>query len=200
MRPPDAPPLLLIVAYRSEEAATSPVLLKLLPERFGSEEWQEIEVDRLDPSDARDLARALLADSTRESEVLAEAVARESSGNPFFLSELARSVPGEGEPVVATSDGDPEAAITLDNVIRSRVSRLSSGARRFLEIVAVAGRPVRFDVARDAAEPDPGENVVETLRISHLIRTRETESREEIEAYHDRIREAVAGGLAPERL
>ena len=102
MRPPDAPPLLLIVAYRSEEAATSPVLLKLLPERFGSEEWQEIEVDRLDPSDARDLARALLADSTRESEVLAEAVARESSGNPFFLSELARSVPG-GEPVVAAS-------------------------------------------------------------------------------------------------
>lgn len=200
MRPPDAPPLLLIVAYRSEEATTSPVLLKLLPERFGSQEWQEIEVDRLDPSDARDLARALLADSTRESEALAEAVARESSGNPFFLSELARSVPGEGEPVVAATDGDPEAAITLDNVIRSRVSRLSSGARRFLEIVAVAGRPVRFDVARDAAEPEPGENVVETLRISHLIRTRERESREEIEAYHDRIREAVAGGLSPERL
>ncbi len=199
VRPPEAPPLLLVVAYRSEEAATSPVLVKLLPERLGSREWREIEVDRLDPLEARDLARALLGDLRRESEALAESVARESSGNPFFLSELARSARGEAESVVH-SGGEPEAAITLDGVIRSRVSRLSSGARRFLEMVAVAGRPIRFDVARDAAEPDPRENVVEVLRIGHLIRVRETETREEIETYHDRIREAVAGGLSPEEL
>ncbi len=200
VRPPEAPPLLLIVAYRSEEADTSPVLVKLLPERLGSQQWREIEVDRLDPLEARSLARALLGDSRRESEALAESVARESSGNPFFLSELARSARGEGEPVVASSDGDPDPAITLDDVIRSRVSRLTADARRFLEIVAVAGRPVRYDVARDAADPDPRENVIETLRISHLVRTRETETREEIEAYHDRIREAVVAALSPEEL
>jgi serine/threonine protein kinase len=200
MRPPEAPPLLLIVAYRSEEAATSPVLLKLLPERLESQEWREIEVDRLDPTDARDLARALLADSHRESSALAEAVARESSGNPFFLSELARSARAEEDPVVASSDGDPDAAITLDNVIRTRVSRLTPEAKRFLEIVAVAGRPVLFDVAKNAAEPGSRENVVDTLRINRLIRTRETETREEIETYHDRIREAVAAGLSPQEL
>ncbi len=202
MRPPESPPLLLIVAYRSEEAATSPALLKLLPQRLGSPEWREIEVDRLDPEDARDLARALLADSRRETEALAESVARESSGNPFFLSELARSARGEGEdePIVVSADKDREAAITLDRVIRARVSRLSPGAKRFLEMVAVAGRPVRFDVIRDAAEPDPRENVVQGLRIGHLIRTRETETREEIETYHDRIREAVADGLSPQEL
>ena len=202
MRPPDSPPLLLIVAYRSEEAATSPALLKILPQRLGSPEWREIEVDRLDPGDARDLARALLTDSRPETEALAESVARESSGNPFFLSELARSARGEGddEPIVVPADKDPETAITLDRVIRARVSRLSPAAKRFLEMVAVAGRPVRFDVIRDAAEPDPRENVVQGLRIGHLIRTRETETSEEIETYHDRIREAVADGLSPQEL
>jgi eukaryotic-like serine/threonine-protein kinase len=96
--------------------------------------------------------------------------------------------------------GAPRAAITLDQVIRSRVASLSPGARRFLEIVAIAGRPVKFTVAKDAADPDPRENVVEVLRIHHLIRTRETEIREEIEAYHDRIREAVVAGLSAEQL
>jgi serine/threonine protein kinase len=204
MRPPEAPPLLLIVAYRSEEAATSPALLKLLPQSLGSGQWREIEVDRLEPEEARDLARALLTDSRRGTEALAEAVARESSGNPFFLAELARSArgegEGEGEAIVVSAEKDPDSAITLDRVIRARVSRLSPGARRFLEMVAVAGRPVRFDVIRNAAEPDPRENVVQGLRIGHLIRTRETGTREEIETYHDRIREAVADGLSPQEL
>jgi serine/threonine protein kinase len=200
MRPPEAPALLLVVAYRSEEASTSPLLRKLLPGRLGSQHLQEIEVDRLDPPEALDLARALLAGSRPDSEALADDVARESMGNPFFLSELARAVRGEGERLIAPSEGEPESAITLDRVIRSRVSRLSPAERRLLEIVAVAGRPVQFAVARDAAEPDPYENVVEALRISRLIRTRETQTREEIETYHDRIREAVVAGLSPEDL
>ena len=199
MRPPDPPPLLLIVAYRSEEARTSTVLRKLLPERFESEQWQEIRVEPLDPSEARDLARALLP-RAREHEDLADAVARESSGNPFFRSELARSLRGQGDRILPSVGGAPAAAITLDRVIRSRLSHLSAGARRFLEIVAVAGRPVRFAVVNEAAEPDPRENVIEVLRISHFIRTREIETREEIETYHDRIREVVVAGLSPEEL
>ena len=93
--------------------------------------------------------------------------------------------------------GAPEGTVTLDRVIRSRVARLSPGARRFLEIVAVAGRPVGLSVAIEAAEADPQENVIEALRIRHLIRSRATEIREEIEIYHDRIRETVVAGLSP---
>ena len=192
VRPPDPPSLLLILAYRSEEAETSSLLRRVLPSKLGS----EIVVDPLEPADARELADALLHDSPRKSEDMAEAVARESSGNPFFLSELARSVRSHGDLVAVRSEGAPEEPITLDRVIASRIARLSPAVRRFLEIVAVAGRPVLFSVVNTAAEPDPRENVIEMLRIHHLIRTRETENREEIETYHDRIREAVVAGLS----
>ena len=197
VRPPDPPPLLLILAYRGEEAGTSPLLRRLLPSKLGSERWLDITVDPLDPAEARDLARALLLDSPHPAEEMAEAVAHESSGNPFFLSELARSVSADGSLVVGRHGGGLEETVTLDRVIRSRVARLSPGARRFLEIVAVAGRPVGLSVASEAAEADPQENVIEALRIRHLIRSRTTEIREEIEIYHDRIRETVVADLSP---
>ena len=196
LRPPGAPALLLVLAYRTEDAATSPLLRRILPADFESARWREIKVEPLDADQARELARSLLAESPRRTEDLADAVARESSGNPFFLSELARAVRREGELAMGPQDGTQDATVTLDQVIRTRVARLAPGPRRFLEIVAIAGRPVRFSVAKQAADPDPRENVIEVLRIGHLIRTREMEAREEIEVYHDRIREAVVADLS----
>ncbi|HEX7251316.1 MAG TPA: protein kinase, partial [Thermoanaerobaculia bacterium] len=194
MRPPDAPLLLLIVAYRMEEAQTSPLLSRLLSERPGSS-WTELVVDRLGDAESRDLARALLPGSRPEHEAAAESIVRESRGNPFFLSELARSVSaGANLGGAATGQASP-AGVTLDSVIRERVSRLPESARRLLEIVAVAGRPVSFSVARKAGEIESRENVLELLRVGHLIRTRGVPGREEIEAYHDRVREAVAASL-----
>ena len=195
-RPPDSPPLLLVLAYRSEDAATSPFLRRLLPPDFASDSWREIPVEPLAEEEARELARSLLAGSPKESDALAAAVARESSGNPFFLSELARSIRGHGDLDIGSAGSPSETAVTLDDVIRARVARLAPGPRRFLEIVAVAGRPIRYAVAKQAAGPDPRENVIDVLRIGHLIRTREVGAREEIEAYHDRIREAVVAGLS----
>ena len=196
MRPPDAPPLLLIITYRGEETETSPLLRRLLPERLGSS-WNEVAVDRLGTVECRELARALLTGSSGEDDAAAESIARESGGNPFFLSELARSI-GSGADVTASrTDGAAEGRVTLDGVIRQRVSRLPAAARRLLEIVALAGRPVAFSVAREAAEIESRENVLEVLRTGHLIRTRGTAGREEIESYHDRVREAVAAALSP---
>jgi hypothetical protein len=57
------------------------------------DQWQEIRVEPLRSGGAGP-ARAL-PPRAREHEDLADAVARESSGNPFFLSELARSLRGQ---------------------------------------------------------------------------------------------------------
>ena len=168
-----------------------------MPFATASPAWREIPVEPLAPAEAQQLARSLLADSPRRSDALEGAVARESSGNPFF----SRSSPGPcGETATPRSPAQTRKATVRErseSVILARVARLAPGARRFLEIVAVAGRPIRFAV-KEAADPNPRENVVEILRSGHLIRTRDMDAKEEVEAYHDRIREAVVASLSAE--
>ena len=198
MRPPDAPSVLLILAYRSEEALTSPLLARLLQASSGSIDSREIVVERLDPLETRDLAQVFLR-APVGSDPVVESIARESGGNPFFLSELARSVVVEAERSPASVPGSGSApAPSLEQMIQMRVARLPADARRLVEVLAVAGGPVEFAVAKEAAELEARESTLGMLRVGHLVRTREAQGREEIEPYHDRIREAVAAGLDPE--
>ncbi len=198
MRPPDAPAILLILAYRTEEALTSLLLSRLLPAIAGTTDSREVIVERLDPLETRDLAQVLLKSPVGWDPIV-ESIARESGGNPFFLSELARSVEVETEGVPAgVSSGGPGPAPRLEQIIRLRVARLPEDARRLVEVLSVAGGPVEFAVAKEAADLETREGTLEILRVGHLVRTRETQMRQEIEPYHDRIREAVAAGLDPE--
>ena len=90
---------------------------------------------------------------------------------------------------------------SLNDVIRARFSRLSAATRRLLEVVAVAGQPVDLDVAKRAARISGGGHAeIHQLRAAHLIRTRKTEGAEQVEAYHDRIREVTEGSLDQELL
>ena len=198
MRPPEAPAILLILAYRTEEALTSPLLSRLLPAIAGTTDSREVIVERLDPLETRDLAQVLLR-APVGSDPVVESIARESGGNPFFLSELARSVEVEAEGAPAgVSGAAPGPAPSLEQIIQLRVARLPEDARRLVEVLSVAGGPVEFAVAKEAADLETREGTLEILRVGHLVRTRETQMREEIEPYHDRIREAVAAGLDPE--
>jgi len=191
IRPPAAPPLLLVACYRQEEAETSPLLRALLgwQNKAGpAAEVRQLTLEAMTPSEARELARALTG---LDSASLSEAIARESKGNPFFIGELALS----GEKFAEGTE------ILLDQVVRARVSRLPEPARRVLEVAAVAGEPIELDVARRAAQlPVPDQAALAVLRAGHLVRMRKTEGRDEIEMYHDRIREVVASELDPEIL
>jgi len=189
LRPPDAPPVLVIAAHRVEEAEASPLLQELAKIRDSGVnalgELHEISLDELMATEATDLARALLQDNAR-----AETIAREAGGSPFFLVELSRYTESTGLP----------SAETLDNVIRSRIALLPEGGRELLEIVAVAGRPIVATAANLAAKLHrEDEAMLARLRADHLLRTRVRAGRDEVDTYHDRIREAILFGLTPER-
>ena len=202
LRPPRPPSLLLIACFRSEEAATSPFLRAFLaPDGAGgATDVRDLPVGMLGETEARELTLALLGGGS-ETAIDPEDIVRESGGNPYFLSELVRYAQAGIEPSEAASAARAEPGrITLDDVIRSRVSRLPDGSRRVLEMLAVAGAPLRAAFALSAAGLEsPGESI-EVLRGLHLIRTRTSGDRDEIEPYHDRIREAVVGELSPEAL
>src|SRR5258706_15372988 len=89
LRPPDAPPLLALLTYRSEGAANAAILQVLHAQRnIGAlGEVCEVEVGALAPDEARVLAAAALG---KKHASHATAIADESGGSPFFVGELAR--------------------------------------------------------------------------------------------------------------
>jgi serine/threonine protein kinase/tetratricopeptide (TPR) repeat protein len=194
MDPPDAPRMLLLLAFRSEYRATSPCLRALRQDATGAAVPADIEVTPLDGTTAALLANALL---TRRSEAVAQRIAAESGGNPFFIHELARYANEHPD----WSAGTAAEGFDLDRVVWERVRQLPAPARTMLELVAIAGQPVRNAHWRDAT----GDTVVDPqsfalLRFQHLIRSTGSSPDDEVEAYHDRIRETVAARLeAPVR-
>ena len=199
-RPPDSPVMLAIASFRDEDAATNPFLLTLL--QWCSAEgtilqWRDIKVDELTAAEARSLALGLLGQEGPASMEQAEMIARESVGNPFFVHELVQSLRAGGPATDPASSG----LIALDQVLSDRVARLPVEARHLLEFVAVAGRPIPLDIAtRDAESFGDGRAAVAILRSGHLARILGGEESEEIETYHDRIREVIVQRLSPAAL
>ncbi len=199
LRPPDPPPLLLVGCFRIEGDSDNPLWKTLLGLRSSASpelEVLELEVSELLPAEAEKLARALLQ-TERTSSVSAESIARESRGNPFFIDELARHVregAGLGDAVDMSIAG---GAVALDDVIWARASRLPEDARRLLETVAVAGQPIDRAVARRAAAlAEDDQPALAVLRVGHWIRGAGAVSEDQIEIYHDRIRQTIVGRLS----
>ncbi|HKS95061.1 MAG TPA: serine/threonine-protein kinase PknK, partial [Terriglobia bacterium] len=119
-------------------------------------------------------------------------------GSPLFLGELVRYAAAAHDQAESPHPGE----VTLEEMILARPARLEGAARRLLEVAAVAGQPLRLDVARQVAELAPAEEhtVLGQLRAEHLARTRATPEPARIEPYHDRIREAVVSSISSEIL
>ena len=197
LRPPDPPALLLIASYRSEEATESLPLRVLrdtksqLGDRVGV---VDIEVTPLAEDDAIALAISLLGRDDESARLDAEAIAREAGGSPFFVDALSRTL------LATDTAEDARPPIRLDDFVLGRVAQLPEDARRLLEIAAVAARPVSRDVAVRAAAilPDAERTAMGVLRAAQLVRTVVVLGEEQIETYHDRIRESVVSHLSAE--
>ncbi len=189
LRPPDAPPLLLLVSYRTEEIDTSAALQDFLPRCENvapATQNREVHVDELNASEARALVQSLGA-APGVAAARADAIVRESRGIPFFIEQLVQHGAGNG------------VERTVEDVIRARVSGLPERVARVLETVAVAGRPIEAGIARVASGVDAGYfDALHLLRSARLLRTRSVTDATELEVYHDRIRRTVVASLSSE--
>ncbi len=194
IRPPDAPSLFLIATYRSEERETSPILTTILSWEKKIADIEEISVEQLSTSETNELITALSdAEQDVPSEQI-EMILRESGGSPFFIDELVRYTQIDPSNII-----EKPSTITLEQVILARVGQLPASAQNLLEVLAVAGQPLKRSVAKQASQIENEEQTALVfLRANHLIRTREKDKKEEIEVYHDRIRETLVDNLATE--
>jgi tetratricopeptide (TPR) repeat protein len=198
LQPPDPPVLLLLCAYRSEDVSTSPFLRTFLPSQEqagGNLARLDLAVGALAAPQAQELARQLLGAGGAAAQ--ADAIAAESEGNPFFVHELVHHLLASG----ATGHPGEARALTLQEVLRERIRRLPAEARRLLEVVAVAGRPLgRLEACRAAGFPTVEQGTLALLRSGRYLRGTGTGEQDEVETYHDRIREAVVAYLPPDAL
>ena len=177
LRGPEAPRLMLIGSYRDGYQGRSPFLDALGAETFGDSglERHDLPIGPLTEEETRSLAARLIGSAVDER---VGTLARESEGNPYFLLELA--------------GGSQAGGNTLDSVLRDRVTALPEEARRLMEIVAVSGRPLGQREAFIAAQletQDP--KLLVSLRVARLIGG----VGNEIECYHDRVRETIIAHL-----
>ncbi len=195
LRPPDPPTLFLVASYRSEYVATSSCLRALLEARqasAGTTDQRDLAVEPLSMAQARALALELLGDAAGEA-ALAEVIAQESGGNPYFVHELVQYL----QSGAALADAAALAGkITLDEVLWQRVLRLPESSRRLLEIVAVSGRPLRqADAYAAVALPRADHAALSVLRNGRLVMSTGPGGEDQVETYHDRIRETIIARL-----
>jgi tetratricopeptide (TPR) repeat protein len=209
LRPPDPPVLLLLLCYRSEDTDNSPCLRALRKiHELGGVERHDLPVEPLSLEERRELALALLDPHDATAAVRAESIARQSGGYPFFVYELvqyihvndSRSAPSANPFSVSQRVGHSGADVSLSEVLWSRIVGLPEEARRLLEVVAVASRPLCQTDACRAADIVDEHTVLACLRSGRLLRRTGPGEDGEIETYHDRIRETVLLHLDPHAL
>jgi hypothetical protein len=181
--PPDAPAMLLVLSYRTEDIARSPCIRAMrAPECLASAAVREIHVGPLSADEARQLVLAVRPNSDA---ARAEKVVKEAEGNPLFVGEMVRH--------------DALRRLTLDEMLFARIDGLDADARRLLEVIALAGAPIEATTAlRAAATLETGMTALALLRAERLVRA--AGIAEQVEPYHDRIRETVTKHMKAERL
>jgi hypothetical protein len=184
LQPPDAPPLLFLAAYRSDAAATAP-FVRAFRERVAA---RDVAVDALTPEESRRLALELLGDRVAEPAAVANLIAEESGGSPFFVNELVRAFAMAGP------------AVGIREVLQVRLRSLEPPALALLQMICVHARPILRAPLHRALSGGEFEKTLTTLAIQNLIRTRETADGEAVEPYHDRIAEAALAMLNKDEL
>ncbi len=205
LRPPAAPPLLLLTSFRSEEIASQSFLADLvspavraLGQAIGptgggqaigpNPRCLELPVEPLADDDAAELAAAYLGDHPGL-EILIATIVREARGNPFLIEQLVGYAMASGTDF---SLGGLGSRITLAEMLETRIRQLPEGCVPLLLILAVAGRPIDSAVAFHASGLEGDERpLIAALQAAHLVRS--SGPARAVELYHDRIREGLAG-------
>ncbi|HTQ44711.1 MAG TPA: protein kinase [Polyangiaceae bacterium] len=186
VRPPQAPPVLLLATLRAAAAADARV--RGIASAFEND-VRNVHVAPLAQADAERLARALLEQAGERDAERAAAIAREAAGHPLFLDELVRHASGGGA-----------APARFDDALVGRLAQLETAALGVLDLVCVAGTRLSHETIARAAGVELGAlaRMVGALRVANLVRTTGTRAADAIEPYHDRVREAVVARLSPD--
>ncbi|MBL8808775.1 MAG: AAA family ATPase, partial [Planctomycetaceae bacterium] len=186
LRPPDAPHVLFLGSFRSDEADNSPFLGEWSSQQQKSGidlHDQFVNVGPLTLEDSTQLVVNLLE---RDDEVVRRRAVQfhaQTGGNPFLLTELT----GCFDPNL-----DEFHATDIHDVLARKLAQLPAEAGPLLQVVSVAGQAIELQEAGAASGLDHSvEDVLTRMRNLRVLRVVGAK----IDTYHDRIRYAILDRL-----
>ena len=192
LKPPEAPQVLFLGTYRSDEVEGSAFLntWKELQRKYDTRLLErEVKLAPLTAEECTELVVALLGKDNERIRRRAVEFARETRGNPFLLIELVGCFDPE------TDSFEP---MPLHEVLARKLGRLPAEAGHLLEVVAVSGQALSLEEAsRTAGHASPPMDTLTRMRNERLVRLIGPEERPLVDTYHDRVRETVLGRLDP---
>ena len=162
-----ADPLLLDQLGKLEGLHDLPLVLVATARPELTERWQPpfanhdalvLHLGPLSPSDAKELATALVEEA--DDPAVIELLAERSGGNAFFLEELAALFNEREEGVAAQAD----LPATLRGILAARLDSLTPQERGLLEDAAVVGRSGELEALVELAEARGDATAVEVAR------------------------------------
>lgn len=166
-------PTLIIGTYRTTEIDKRHPIMNLLSGFKGDKRFALLQLAPLSASGHRQFLEMLMGGS-KLGDDLVQKFYDATEGNPYFTSELVRSLMDSGG-IVRDETGSyklssetalsiEELPVTIQQTIEERIERLPKDLREILAIAAVLGKNFEFgDLERLASEHENPESVVEQL-------------------------------------
>jgi DNA-binding NarL/FixJ family response regulator len=153
-------PLLLLGTYRNDEL--EPALRRWLAELDRERLAQEYALSPLNRGEVATMLHAMIGATETVSPDVVDAIDTLAEGNPFFVEELANSLPRSTDrrmeagvpPIPVQRENSWQIPRSLHASVAQRVDRLSDEARDVLRVAAVVGRRFDFDLLARVAGAD----------------------------------------------
>jgi DNA-binding SARP family transcriptional activator len=194
--------LLVVVAYREIELDSDHPLIDALAEWNHERLATRISLERLSRAETDELLHGLFEQENR-APAFAEAIYRETEGNPFFVEEVVKALLAQEQQYRADDQqhkGIAALAIpqTIKEAIGRRLRRLSHACGEMLHTAAALGKTFAFAelAAVVPANEDTLLNALDEACAAQLIRPSQTDS---FTFTHDKIRETLYQELNPIR-
>ncbi|HEY2512656.1 MAG TPA: AAA family ATPase, partial [Polyangiaceae bacterium] len=190
LRPPDAPPLLMVVTARN--AGSGDVGARLASLGIGAS-VRRLELGPLTESESRTLAQSLWEGAAETAYDVPERLLAEASGHPLFIDVLVRNA--------AFDRAEARVPRGLDAAMLDRIRALEEPQSTLLYLMSLSIRPLTAEALARAASVEVGGamRALAALRADNLARTVAIEQVTAVEPYHDRVREVALSSLDPAR-
>lgn len=189
LSPPNAPGILLLGSYRSDEAEQSPFLREW---KRRSEERAElcgrhVEVTPLTEEQCLEFVAQRVGVPVEKLRAQAHDMLSDTKGNPYFLEQLIEGFNAE------TGQFEP---VPLRVIVERKLRQLPDDARDLLNVIAIAGQAVSVEEASLVAGHDtPLFSTVTHMRSERLVRLIGSDEQQFVDTYHDKIRETLLESL-----